>query len=471
MHLNVALFKNGSTGLNSLNVFMVTLVGCNIGAHARLSDIDLSVFWPVNIIIAALFYRCRYLNNPWYYLVAYAAMILQDTIFYGWGVSALTINSANIAFIVVLTQLLNWPGLLTRRETDMVSSLYVFAACMIAALACGFVGALAQQPWPTFPAAIFRSNFLNWFSDQFYTAVLFLPLLLTLQSRIPLHLPASLQMADALPLLLLLLSICIAPLLGPVAILAFPLPALTWCAIVYPLWLIRLITLCVGATELIMTAEHVYALYNPQDPMFMHQVVIARIGIAATIFSPLMMATNARTIRQLNARLLRQASHDFLTNTLSRYGFTEALSTHDQNIKSQQDAVNIMLIDIDNFKNINDSFGHDCGDEILRQVANVIQRTVSAQGLVSRIGGEEFAVVCFNYSPPAFYRLADELRQTIQHTVFLFNQQHVPVTVSIGIAHAQVAGKHLVDTVHELFPLADKNLYTAKREGRNRTIQ
>ncbi|WP_027712466.1 GGDEF domain-containing protein [Dickeya chrysanthemi] len=470
MHLNLALFKNGSTGLNSVNVFMVTLVGCNIGAHARLSELDLSVFWPVNIIVAALFYRCRYLNTPWYYLVAYAAMILQDTLFYGWGTSALTINSANIAFIVVLTQLLNWPGFLARRETDMVSSLYVFAACMIAALACGFVGALAQQPWPAFPAAVFRSHFLNWFSDQFYTAVLFLPLLLTLRSQIPLHLP-MLRLSDALPLLLLLVSIVVAPLLGPVAILAFPLPALTWCAIVYPLWLIRLITLCVGATELILTAEHVYAFYSPQDPYFMHQIIIARIGIAATIFSPLMMATNARTIRQLNARLLQQASHDFLTNTLSRYGFTEALTTHGQSVKSQHDAVNIMLIDIDHFKNINDSFGHDCGDEILRQVAKVIQQAVSAQGLVSRIGGEEFAVVCFNYNPSAFYRLADSLRQTIQQTVFLFNQQPVPVTVSIGIAHAPTSGKYLVDTVHELFPLADKNLYTAKREGRNRTIQ
>lgn len=82
----------------------------------------------------------------------------------------------------------------------------------------------------------------------------------------------------------------------------------------------------------------------------MHQVTIARIGIAATIFSPLMMATNARTIRLLNARLLQQASHDFLTETLSRYGFTEALTAQDQSVKSRQNSVNIMLIDIDHFK-------------------------------------------------------------------------------------------------------------------------
>ncbi|SLM62513.1 MULTISPECIES: GGDEF domain-containing protein [Dickeya] len=470
MYLNLELFKRGRTSLNSLNVFMMTLAGCNIGAHARISNLDLSVFWPVNIIIAVLFYRCRYLNTPWFYGVSYAAMVLQDALFYGWGVNAFTINSANIIFIFVLNQLLNWPSFTSRRETDMTSSLYVFVSCMLAAIACGVAGALAQQPWPNFSQPLFRGYFLDWFSDQFYTSVLFLPLLFTLQSRIALKIP-TVQWLDTLPLLMLILSVCVAPLFGPVAILAFPLPALTWCAIVYPLWLIRLITLCTGATELILCAEHMHAIYSAQDPYFMHHITIMRIGIAATIFSPLMMATNARTIRQLNARLLQQASHDFLTKTLSRYGFTEALTAHGHRATASQHTVNIMLIDIDYFKRINDNFGHECGDEILRQVAGVIKQTVAEQGLVSRIGGEEFVVVCFDYSPGAFYQLADRLRQHIQQTTFLFYHQAVPVTVSIGIAHAPSPGQPLVETVHQLFPLADKNLYTAKREGRNRTVQ
>ncbi|WP_440863640.1 hypothetical protein [Symbiopectobacterium purcellii] len=62
-----------------------------LGSHARMSGIDLSVLWPVNILVAALFYRCRGLNTPWYYCVAYSAMIAQDSLIYGWGVSALTI--------------------------------------------------------------------------------------------------------------------------------------------------------------------------------------------------------------------------------------------------------------------------------------------------------------------------------------------------------------------------------------------
>lgn len=470
MHLNLALFKNDRAHQNSLILFIMTLFGCHVFAHLRMSIFGMSVFWPVNIMIAVLFYRCRYLNTVWGYGIVYAAMVIQDSLFYGWRLHAFTINLANIAFILAMIKLLRWPGVTPRQESEMIGSLYLFLACLLAAMVSGIAGALALQHWPHFSLTFFQNSLLDWFSEQFYTSVLFLPLLFTLRSRIELE-RASLRMHNTLPLLLLLLSLAIAPLFGPVAILAFPLPALTWCALVYPLWLTRLITLCTGTTEFILNAEHAYAIYSAQDPAFMHQMMITRLGIAATIFSPLMMATNARTIRQLNARLLQQANHDFLTQTLSRYGFTEALASHEKRAGDAQYAVSIMLIDIDYFKRINDTYGHDCGDEILRQVAGVIQQTVSEQGLVSRIGGEEFVVVCFDSLPEAFYQLADTLRQRIQQAAFSFQQQLIPVTVSIGIANAPSVGDELVETVNQLFPLADKNLYIAKREGRNRTVQ
>ncbi|ACS85140.1 diguanylate cyclase [Musicola paradisiaca Ech703] len=469
MFLNLSLFKNGKIFSNSVNLFILTLVGCIIGAHARLSAIDMSVFWPVNIIIAAVFYRCRYLNTIGYYFVVYVAMIIQDTFFYGWGISAFTINAANIIFIFTLNQLLTRPAVHPRHEQDIASSLYTFIACLLAAFCCAVVGALAQS-LPVFSQAQWRDNFLNWFSDQFYTSVLFLPLLLTVRSNIRLRIPA-LNFNDILPILFLAASLIVGAMISPLAILAFPLPALTWCAIVYPLWLTRLITLCTGTLQLIVSAEHVYAIYSGLHDEFTNQVVITRISIAAIIFSPLFMAMNAKTIRLLNKRLLLQASYDFLTNTLSRYGFNEALTNYGKEERYRNVSVNIMLIDIDHFKHINDSFGHDCGDEVLKQVAAIIKDTINEQGLISRIGGEEFAVVCFDYSPDAFYWLADKLRRRIYETTFMFNQSPVPVAISIGLAHASSPNGDLLNTVHQLCTQADKNLYAAKRQGRNQTVQ
>ncbi|WP_244664783.1 hypothetical protein [Candidatus Symbiopectobacterium sp. 'North America'] len=75
MRVNLTLFKSDNVLLNSFNVFILTLLGCMLGSHARMSGIDLSVLWPVNILVAALFYRYHYLNTPWYCCVAYNAMI------------------------------------------------------------------------------------------------------------------------------------------------------------------------------------------------------------------------------------------------------------------------------------------------------------------------------------------------------------------------------------------------------------
>lgn len=469
MHVNLTLFKSNNVVLNSFNVFILTLLGCMFGSHARMSGIDLSVLWPVNILIAALFYRCRYLNTPWYYAIAYSAMIAQDSLLYGWGLSAFTINSANLVFIFVLVKLLCWPGRYRQQDTDITTSLHLFASCLIAALCCALVGAFTQhmaeqtrQP--------FQQDLLNWFSDQFYTAVLFLPLLLTLRSDFTLRMPTA-DWRSSIPLVFLALSLGLGTLIGPIAILAFPLPALTWCAIVYPLWAIRLITLCTGIVELIATALHVQGVYDHQDALFMHEITIARISIAAIVFSPLLMAMNAKTIRQLNQRLLMQASHDFLTHLLSRYGFNDALSRYGKLPHYRQAAINIMLVDIDHFKTINDSYGHDNGDQVLKHVADLIQQSIPEPGLVSRIGGEEFAVVCFDFSEQDFFALAEHLRTHIHDSPSMINGSPVPVAVSIGIAYAPPSAMELTQHVHQLFAVADKNLYIAKRQGRNRTVQ
>ncbi|MFT8211654.1 MAG: GGDEF domain-containing protein [Symbiopectobacterium sp.] len=340
---------------------------------------------------------------------------------------------------------------------------------MIAALSCALVCAFAQHAAEQ-TRQPFQQDVLNWFSDQFYTAVLFLPLLLTLRSDFTLRLP-SLNWRSSIPLIFLVLSLGLGTLIGPIAILAFPLPALTWCAIVYPLWAIRLITLCTGIVELIMTALHVQGVYDHQDALFMQEITIARISIAAIIFSPLLMAMNAKTIRQLNQRLLMQASHDFLTRLLSRYGFNDALNRYEKIPRYRQAAINMMLVDIDHFKTINDSYGHDNGDNALKHLANMIQQSIPEPGLVSRIGGEEFTVVCFDFSQEDFFRLAEQVRTKIYDTPCVINDTSVPVAVSIGIAYDPSSQMDLTQNVHQLFAAADKNLYIAKREGRNRTVQ
>ncbi|HEY0296811.1 MAG TPA: diguanylate cyclase [Bordetella sp.] len=469
MHLNLLRQQDGRRYSTYFCIFVLTFVLCLIGAHTRLSAIELSVFWPVNVIDAALFYRLRLVRNPWCHASAYAAMVAQDSLSQGWGIDALTINAANIVFIFVLGELLSRSTPVNQRRADITGFFHTVLACLAAAALCAVAGALAQQA-SGFAVARFDQALLSWFSEEFYTAMLCLPILLTLRGTFTVRLPA-ITWKNTLPLLSLVASLGLSTLVGPFAILVLPLPALTWCAVTYPLWLVQLITLCTGCLQLIMAAGHLHDVYSRWGETFIHEIAILRICIAATIFSPLLMAINAGTIRQLNRRLIRQASYDFLTNTLSRYGLTEALNQYGASHAYRNATVNIMLIDVDHFKSINDNFGHVCGDDVLKRIAAIINHAAPTPGLVGRIGGEEFVVVCFDYAPQTFYALADALRQTIADTPFDCGQQRVSITISIGIAHATEPGSDLESAVQRLFPRADENLYTAKRQGRNCTVQ
>ncbi|MGL9735570.1 MAG: GGDEF domain-containing protein [Symbiopectobacterium sp.] len=123
-----------------------------------------------------------------------------------------------------------------------------------------------------------------------------------------------------------------------------------------------------------------------------------------------------------------QASHDLLTHLLSRYGFNDALNRYGKILCYRQAAINVMLVDIDHLKTINDSYGHDNGDYVLKHVANLIKQSIPEPGLVSRIGEEEFAAVCFDFSEQDFFALAEHLRMQIHDTPCIIMAHRHPLS-------------------------------------------
>jgi len=127
-----------------------------------------------------------------------------------------------------------------------------------------------------------------------------------------------------------------------------------------------------------------------------------------------------------------------------------------------------MMIDIDYFKQVNDSYGHKVGDDVLKQVANSMQLTVRKEDVVCRLGGEEFLVVCPDVQAEALYRYAERLRQHVAALDFsdVITGKSFKLTISIGAASKTSA----LPTSEMLLQLADKRLYAAKETGRNRTV-
>ena len=164
------------------------------------------------------------------------------------------------------------------------------------------------------------------------------------------------------------------------------------------------------------------------------------------------LETDVTKVMSLLASLKRRVTRDDLTGLLRRNEFFRKL---DAMVAARRGDVAMILIDIDDFKQINDLEGHVVGDHVIQRVGKVIQRCFRAGAEVGRFGGEEY-VLAISASPVRARVLAEALRRQIQ--------REVNVTVSVGIATAQNADWD----VRKMVALADKALYEAKHAGKNR---
>ena len=126
------------------------------------------------------------------------------------------------------------------------------------------------------------------------------------------------------------------------------------------------------------------------------------------------------------------------------------------------------MLDIDHFKRINDTYGHLCGDEILKGLANLVKSCLRSMYCVARYGGEEFAMLLPETNGPEARQTAERIRRAIEEYTFIgTDDQGLHVTVSQGVATYPSAGVHERD---DIIAKADEALYEAKNSGRNRVV-
>lgn len=267
-----------------------------------------------------------------------------------------------------------------------------------------------------------------------------------------------------MPAIALIVSVIASVVIGGAGSLAFPLPALIWCAVRYTPQVTCLLTFVTGAVEIVLVANSVIDI-SVGSWFSIPQMFSARLGIATMAICPIMVSFSVAAINSLMKQVALRADFDFLTQVYSRSGLYEALKS--PSLKQTQH-LTVMLLDIDYFKSINDNYGHECGDKVLSVFAQHIQKIVGDKGLVARMGGEEFAVAVPSVNPVDGLLMAEKSVKALNCNRSLATKT-LYLTVSIGVGSGCASYRTLTDDFNKLMVEADTCLYRSKKDGRNRT--
>ncbi|MCC7304839.1 MAG: diguanylate cyclase [Alphaproteobacteria bacterium] len=198
----------------------------------------------------------------------------------------------------------------------------------------------------------------------------------------------------------------------------------------------------------------------------MVSVLVILLLEALFIFQPL-----TSRVKGYSRQLLHIAMKDALTGLDNRRSFMDRIQAELSRSDRHSYPLCIVLTDIDKFKSVNDTYGHDVGDKVIRHFADVMKRTLRTEDVIGRIGGEEFALVLPQTSGEKGFFTIDRLRQRVENTRCHYGKSRedgkdLNYTASFGIVEVTRKG----NTVEELLKMADEALYEAKRTGRNKVV-
>ncbi|GAX87038.1 conserved hypothetical protein [Lebetimonas natsushimae] len=162
-------------------------------------------------------------------------------------------------------------------------------------------------------------------------------------------------------------------------------------------------------------------------------------------------------------KLSNEVKTDYLTEIANKKAIEDELKKQESAYKRYKTNYSVVFFDIDHFKNVNDTYGHDAGDVILKSLGLLFKRYARDIDMIGRFGGEEFVAILPNTDKNGAYKFAEKIRSIVEKTKFMYKNTRIPITISGGVAE-----RGEVSSKEELLKKADERLYLAKKNGRNK---
>ncbi|MEZ5764779.1 MAG: diguanylate cyclase [Xanthobacteraceae bacterium] len=443
----------------------IVFAAAMFGIHTRPAGL-LAAVWPANAILLGILVVRRDLPVATSYIGASIGYMLADLVSGGSALSTALLTGANLAGVATGHALYRQFPEADRRLQQPHSVLVLFLICIAASAASGMVGGIAN------PVLFGKGAFTGWtywFATELANYLTILPVILSapaisrhdIPSWLSWRTPAKYPLGPFLPAISLGASVAAALAIGGPGSVAFPLPALLWCALSYRIWTTSLLTLVFSFWILLLITDPRMA---PAIDIHSQSAVLSiRLGIALVAIGPLMVASVMAARNELVLQLERLASYDHLTKVLNRRAFQQNARDRIAELGSKGRPFAALMLDIDKFKTLNDTHGHAIGDEMLSAFSEVLRSSVRDSDLVGRLGGEEFGVLLSDCSPEEGTIVAERIRSEFERrAVHIAEGCALSATVSIGMSLACQAGDF-----DALFSAADAALYRAKNDGRN----
>ncbi|PJC87462.1 hypothetical protein CSW98_06095 [Vibrio sp. HA2012] len=198
-------------------------------------------------------------------------------------------------------------------------------------------------------------------------------------------------------------------------------------------------------------------------PDFFGQQMVTNLIFVPAFMSGISVFILASYMMDSHILLERLASKDELTDMLNRRGLFEQITTQLSYLKRKKQPASVIIADIDHFKNINDTYGHEAGDKAIRQFASVIKHVVREYDISARYGGEEFVIFLPGANAETAFKVAERIRLKCESGKLVYRNNTIVFTASFGVAQFQF-DKKIEMSIHT----ADEALYTSKLTGRNK---